>query len=272
MYDNAPNYQFPGSSVPQLPTTLDSINPAYYHQIAQFIAAKGGRLASVAGVVLYDTLRIDAGVLPTRDFVFYQNTVGNQQGLFVAGTTYTKQEIDTHPWVINSGQLATGYEALIWSIGVQFHIVGSLDNSVQTAGNPINLALDPGTLTTAAAADGILMGNLLRAFQEGLYFELFVNQTTFELGPGWRFPAGAYGGSGFAAMCSGATAPAFAIEDGVANNGFGFQYQMPVMRHIPPLTKFGIRMKVQNPFTTALAGPVRVVTTLEGIGIQPVTG
>jgi len=31
-------------------------------------------------------------------------------------------------------------------------------------------------------------------------------------------------------------------------------------------------MAVQNPFTIANVGTVRVVVTLEGIGIQPVTG
>lgn len=271
MYDTPPVYGFPGSSIPQLPSTLDQINPAYYNQIAAFIANKGGRLASVAGVVLYDTLRVDAGVLPTRDFVFFQNQIGAQQGLLVAGTQYSKQEIDVHPWITNGGQLSQGYEALIWSIGVQFHVVASLDDTVQTTGNAINLALAPGTATTALVTDLTFQSNVMRAFQEGLYFELFVNQTTFEMGPGWRFPAGAYGASGFEAMTS-VTAPVFAIGDGVINNGFGWSYQMPVMRHIPSLTKFGIRMKIQNPFNTTLTGPVRVVTTLEGIGLQPVTG
>jgi len=125
--------------MPGLPTVLDQINPSYYNQIANFIAQKGGRLASVTGVCLYDTLRADAGVLPLRDFVFFQNALGQQQGLLVAGTQYTKQEIDVSPWIVGGGQLAKGYEALIWSIGVQFHIVESLDNSVQTTGNFINL-------------------------------------------------------------------------------------------------------------------------------------
>jgi len=272
-----PAFGFGASQLGTLPSTLDGINPMYYQQIAQFLQTRYGspaaaRLASITGVTLYDTLRVDAGVLPSRDFIFYQTPVGQQGQLFVAGTAYTKQEIDIHPWIVQGGQLATGYESLIWSIGVQFHIVGSLDNSVQSSGNFINLPLDPGTLTTAVAADGVLMGNLMRAFQESLVFRFFINQTEFEIGPGWRFPAGCYGATGFAAQCSGATAPAFAIEDGYMNNGFGWSYQMPVMRHIPPLTKFGIRMQVQNPLTTANAGPIRVVTTMEGIGIQPVTG
>lgn len=270
-YGQNPNYGFVGSQQDVLPTTLDQINPSYYNQIANFIASKGGRLASVTGVVLYDTLRIDAGVLPSRDFVFFQNAVGQQQGLFVAGTQYTKQEIDVSPWITGGGQLSKGYEALVWSIGVQFHVVASIDDTSQTTGNAINLPLAPGTATTALITDLTFQSNVMRAFQESLYFSLFVNQTRFEDGPGWRFPAGPYGATGFEAMTS-VTAPAFAVGDGTINNGFGWSYQMPVMRHLPELTKFGVKMSVQNPFNTTLTGPVRVVVTLEGIGLQPVTG
>jgi hypothetical protein len=272
-YDQSPQFGFTGSSMPGLPTTLDDINPAYYDQISKFVAANGGRLASICGVELYDTLRVDPGVLPTRDFVFFQNAVGSQQGLFVTpSTTYVKQEIDVQPWLTNGGMLSKGYEALIWSLGVQFHIVGALDDSVQTSGNAIDLTLDPGALNTEGTADPIKMGNLLRAFQEGTYFKLFVNTTAFEDGPGWRFPAGPYGGSGFEAMCTSSSDLTFAQNDGYINNGFGWSCQFPVMRHLPELTKFGVRMSVQNPFTTANVGNVRVVVTLGGIGVQPVTG
>lgn len=271
-YDQSPQIGFTGSQMGGLPTTLDQINPSYYWQIEQFIREKGGRLASFTGVVLYDTVRVDAGVLPSRDFNFFQNAVGQQQGLFVAGTQYTKQEIDVSPWIVGGGTLAKDYEALIWSIGVQFHVVSALDESVQSSGNAINLTLDPGAITAEAATDPVKMGNIMRACQEGLYFKLFVNSTGFEDGPGWRFPAGPYGQSGYASMCSGATAPAFAVTDGAANNGFGWAYQMPIMRHIPQLTKFGVKMTVQNPFTTANVGTLRIVVTLEGIGISPITG
>jgi hypothetical protein len=271
-YDNPPNFQFTQGSIGVLPSTLDQVNPSYFQQIADFVDRHGGRLASITGVVLYDTLRIDSGVLPLRDFLFFQNAVGQAQNLFVAGTSYTKQEIDVSPWIVGGGQLAKGYEALIWSIGVQVHVVGALDDSLQTAGNFINLALDPGSLASEAAGDPVKMGNLMRALQESLYFQLFVNQTGFEDGPLWRFPSGPYGVSGFSAMTSALTAPAFAVADGAINNGFGWAYQMPVMRHIPELTKFGVRMKTQNPFTTANVEALRVVVTLEGIGLQPITG
>jgi hypothetical protein len=150
--------------------------------------------------------------------------------------------------------------------------VGSLDESNQTSGNAINLTNVVGTLEDEATTDAIKMGNLLRACQEGLYFSFFLNQTNFESGPGWRFPAGGYGASGFAAQCAAATAPTFAVQDGWINNGFGFSYQMPVMRHLPQLTKFGVRMSVQNGFANTDGLPFRIVVTLGGIGVQPVTG
>jgi hypothetical protein len=44
------------------------------------------------------------------------------------------------------------------------------------------------------------------------------------------------------------------------------------MRHLPSQTKFGVKLKVQNSFTTPTGYATRVVVTLGGIGIQPITG
>lgn len=267
MYEAQTQFGFTGSQIGSLPTTLDGINPAYYDTISQFVSANGGRLASINGVCLYDTLRIDAGVLPAREFIFFQNGVGQQQGLFVAGTSYTKQEIDVDPWVKN-GMLSKGYEALIWSIQVQINTVASLDESVQTSGNAVNLTLDPGIISGEAATDAVKQANVLRAFQEGTYFELFVNNTAFEHGTADRFPT-AYGIGGGIALAGTVAAPA---GDGALTNGLSWAYQMPVTRHIPEQTTFGVRMKVQNAFTLLNSGPVRVRVRLEGIGVQPITG
>ncbi len=275
MYDQPPQFNFTGSSLPGLPTTLNHINPGYYAQLASFLTEKYGRpenarLASINGVELYDTLRVDTGTVPLREFNFFQTPVGQNQNLLVAGTAYQKQEIDVHPWIVQGGQLALGYEALIWCIGVQFHIVGAADDTLQTTGNTINLTNAIGTLDGEAAADTIKMGNTLRAFQEGLWFEFFINQTGFENGPGWRFPAGIYGGSGFASAIG--PAAATSKSDGIINNGFGVAYQFPVMRHLPSQTKFGVKLKIQNSFVTPAAFSTNIVVTLGGIGIQPITG
>lgn len=274
MYDQSPQFGFTGSSMPGLPTTLNHINPMYYAQLSSFLSEKYGRpenarLASINGVELYDTLRVDAGAVPLREFIFFQTPVGQNQNLLVAGTAYQKQEIDVHPWIVQGGQLALGYEALIWCIGVQFHIVGALDDTLQASGNTIGLTNAIGLLDAEAAGDPVKMGNTLRAFQEGLWFEFFINQTGFENGPGWRFPAGIYGGTGFASSTGTA---AQAQTDGYINNGFGFAYQFPVMRHLPSQTKFGVRLKIQNSFTTPTAYSTRIVVTLGGIGVQPITG
>lgn len=267
MYQSETQFGFTGSEVGALPTTLGQINPAQYHQIADFVEQHGGRLSSVFEIDLYDTLRIDAGVLPTNEFLFYQNGVGQSQGLFVANTAYRKQEIDVTPWVKN-GQLSTGYAALVWEMQVQINVVQSIDESVQTSGNAINLTLDPGVVSGEAATDVVKQANILRACQEGLYFELFVNNTSFEHGTASRFPT--YLGIGGGNSVSGVVAAP--IGDGALTNGLGFVPQMPVMRYIPSLTSFGVRMKVQNPFTLANVGPLRIVTHLRGIGVQPVTG
>lgn len=267
-YQNPTTFGFPQSSLGTLPTTLDQINPAYYNQIASFVARNGGRLASICGIVLYDTLRINAGILPGRDFGFFQNSVGVPQGLFITpGITYVKQEIDISPWV-DAGKLAQGYEALIWGLEVQIHTVAALDETIQTTGNAVNLTLDPGLISGEAATDPIKQANVMRAFQEGLYFRLFVNNTEFEHGPTWRFPT-CYGTSPDIALAGTVVAPA---ADGALVNSLGWAYQMPVMRYIPSLTKFGVKMSVQNQFDLTTAGPVRVVVALTGIGVQPVTG
>ncbi len=271
MYQGDTSFGFTNSMTGALPTTLDHINPAYYTQINQFISERGlqARLSSVIGVRIYDTLRIDAGLLPSKSFTFFANGVGQSQSLFVTtATSYNKQAIDVSPWV-DSGKLSKGYEALIWSVQFQIHTCAALDESLQTTGDYVNLTLDPGTLTGEAAADGIRQANLMRAFQEGIYARLFVNQTNFEDGPLSLFPAGKYGTGGGIALAGVQANP---LADGSLTNGFGWEYQMPVMRVIPEQTKFGVGITVQNPFTTANVGPVRLVCVLEGIGVQPVTG
>lgn len=267
MYQQDTQFAFQGSQIGALPTTLDAINPAYYNQIQEFVAKNGGRLASIYSIDLYDTLRIDAGALTTQDVIFFQNGVGQQQSLLVAGTQYRKQEIDVSPWVKN-GVLSKGYEALVWSMQVQINTVASKDESVQTSGNAINLTNDPGVVSGENATDLVKQANILRAFQEGTYFELFVNNTSFEHGTASRFPT-EYGIGGGLAFTGAETAP---VGDGALTNGHGWATQMGVMRHIPEQTTFGVRMKIQNGFTLANVGPVRIVVHLYGIGVQPITG
>lgn len=271
-YDVPPQYGFTESRPGGMPSTLDQINPAYYGQIEQFVERHGGRMASISGVRLFDNLRVDVGVMPLTTFTFFQNGVNEQQSLFIAtGTTYRKQFIDVSYW-IDGGKLAQGYEALIWSMQVHIQLPTAGDNTVQTAGNAVNLPLDPGLVsaeTPAAAGAPFKVGNLMRAIMESFYFELFLNNTTFEHGPASLFPT-AYGSGNQVALAGVIAAP---VSDGLVANTTGWCYQFPVLRHIPSLTRFGVRMTNQNPFTTAATlSPFRVMVILEGIGVQPVTG
>lgn len=275
MYDQSPQFGFTQSSIPGLPTTLNRINPKYYEEIASFVRGNDARLASANGLILYDTLRMDpATTLSTSGFKFFQNGINTQQGLYNAGTAYTKQEIDVHPWVQN-GKLDDGYEALIWSIQIRVQLPGASDETVQTSGNALNLTNSAGAIFNEAAAagqgDAIKTGNVMRAFQEGFFFRFFVNDTRFEVGPGWRFPT-VYG-TGNQIAISGVVASA--ISDAALINGTGFwAYQMPFMRHIPSNTRFGVEMLVQNAMAFALTDGIpqfRIVVLLEGIGISPIT-
>jgi hypothetical protein len=266
-YDMQTQFGFANSQSGVLPSTLDQVNPAYYPQIAQFIQNKGGRLASVSGLRLYDTLRVDKGVQPLTAFNFFANGVGSSQGLFVAGTQYKKNNIDTSFWIDN-GKLAQGYDALIWSMQVLIVLPAANDKTVQTSGNAINLTNDPGAISGEAATDPVKTGNLLRAIQEGYYFEFFLNSTTFEHGTADLFPT-MYGSGNQLALAGTVAAPA---SDGMMSNSLGWAYQFPVLRHLPALTKFGVRLTPQNNFDTTNALPFRIKVVLEGIGIQPVTG
>lgn len=272
-YQQPPQYGFP-ESVPGggMPTTLDGINPAHYGMLENFIDRHGGRLASISGVRLYDTLRVDVGVMPLTTFTFFQNGLNENQSLFIAtGTTYRKQNIDVSYW-IDGGKLSQGYEALLWSMQVHVQLPSAGDNTIQTTGNGVNLPLDPGLVsaeTPAAAGAPFKSGNLMRAIMESFYFEFFINNSTFEHGTADLFPT-AYGAGNQLALAGVVAAP---ISDGMVANTTGYCYQFPIMRHLPSLTRFGIRMFSQNPFTTAATlSPFRVKVILEGIGVQPITG
>jgi hypothetical protein len=270
---DVPSFGFVRSQMGGLPTTLNHINPAYYHQIGEFVTQNDARLASANGVVLYDTLRIDPAVMSTAGFKFFQNGINVQQGLYNAGTAYTKQEIDVHPWIQN-GKLDEGYECLIWSIQIRIQLAAGNDLTVQTTGNGLNLTLAPGEVsdeTVTGLGAPSRTGNLMRAIQESLFFRFFVNDTRFEVGPVWRFPS-MYQIQNQLSMGGVIAAP---ITDGSMGNYSGWAYSMPFMRHIPQNTRFGMEMLVQNAFDNTLATGgqhFRIVCLLEGIGVSPITG
>lgn len=269
LFQQQPQFGFDNSNLGGLlPSTLDSVNPAFYDTIRQFVEkhAPDGRLASITGVRLYDFYRVDAGVMPQQGFVYFANAVSAQQGLVVAGTQYKKNNMDVSFW-IDGGKLAQGYEALIWSMQVVIVLPTSKDESVFTSGNNINLTNDPGIISGESATDAVKAGNLMRAALESSYFEFFMNNSTFEHGTGLLFPT-LYGPGNMVSLVGTVAAPA---SDGMLSNTCGWAYNMPILRHIPSLTRFGVRAQFQNPFDTTNTVPFRMGVILEGIGVSPAT-
>jgi hypothetical protein len=253
-----------------LPSTLDwnggAMNAQYFNQIADFVAKyPGASLKSFYWVRWFDTLRIDAGTMPQKNFSFFSQPKGAQGALFIAGTNYTKNSIDTN--MRDTGRLLLGYESLIWSMQLMPRLTGTLDSTVETSGDFINLPLITGTGTTAAAAGSggiILQNNLLRALQSSCAFTFKLNQSPFESGTLDLFPT-SYGATWGVAVDGNNF-----INDGRINNSLVGAIQLPIMRQLPALTNFEMLMEVQNPFVNP--EPLTLVCLLEGIGIQPLNG
>lgn len=256
--------RFTNSEIDLLPTTLGQINPAYYNQIAAFIASTNGSLRSYYGYRLYDTLRVDVGTMPISSYTFFAQGQQSQGALFVAGTSYTKQDIDTN--LQDDGKLPTEYDMLIWGFGCEIITTGVLPTSSITSGNTVNLTNNPGTENdVAGAASVIFQSNLLKAYQESCYVEFFVNNATFENGTLDFFPAGPYGTSAGRAVDGNNF-----IHEGRENNGFGLMYNTPIMRYLPSQMRFGVRLNNRVSFTNTR--PTLLRFYLEGLLVAPITG
>lgn len=268
LLQNAPKYGLAESDTSGLlPTVLGDVNPQYLGAIESFLDANDGKLSSITGIRLYDEYRADVGVMPTSQFIFYANSVNQQQQTLVSGTSYKKNNRDVSFW-IDGGKLAKDYSALIWSMQLAIILPGSKDESVFTTGNNIGLTNDPGIISGESATDAVKSGNLMRAILESLYLEFFINSTTFEHGTATLFPSN-YGPGNFVSLVGTVAAPG---SDGMVSNTCGWSYQMPIMRYLPDLTRFGVRAQFQNPFDTTNSLPFRLVMILEGIGSGPLTG
>lgn len=268
MFQQQPQFGFDNSDLGGLmPSTLDNVNPGYYDAIKAFVERAGGRLASLSGIRLYDVFRADRGIMPSSQFVFFANGVSQSQGLLVAGTQYKKNNLDTSFW-LDGGKLSSGYEALIMNMQIVILLPSARDETIQTTGNNLSLTLDPGIISGESATDAIKAGNLMRAVLESLYLEFFLNNSTFEHGPAMLFPS-QYGPGNYSALVGTVAAPG---GDGLVSNTVGYSYEFPILRHIPSMTRFGVRAQFQNPFDTSTSSEYRIMCVLQGVGIQPVTG
>jgi hypothetical protein len=254
------------------PSTLDGINPSQYALVQEVIKKNpSARLASLYGLRLFDTARVAAGTaLPTSEFELFANPVGTPQTELNGTTQYTKSFIDTN--MRTTRQLPAGQEAWITSIQARVLISGEQDLTAQTGAN-LGLANAPGIGDTATAAMNVLATNLAQAAYESIYLRFYYNQTVFEEGPLWAFPA-RYGVSGYAGgfqlKSESAVADAVGQNEVAVNNGFGFVFQLPIIRHIDSLYQFSVTIQAYNNFVPTRN--FRIQTILEGLGAKSVTG
>jgi len=252
-------------------STLDHVDPAQFGLIQQIIAANpGARLASFYGLRLYDTARVAAGTaFGASEFELFATPVGQQTTEMNGTTQYTKSKIDTNMSV--SRQLPQSQMAWITSIQCRVVVSGLLDNTAQTGAN-LGLANDPGIGSNIVAADDVAAVNLAQAAYESIYLKFNYNQTQFEEGPLYLFPA-RYGISGFAggfAYIPGTAGTTIAQNEVAVNNGFGFVYRLPIPREIESLYQFNVTLQALNTFTPTRNFRIQVI--LEGLGAKGVTG
>lgn len=254
------------------PSTLDAISPSQYALIQEIIKKHPkARMASLYGLRLFDTARVQAGTaLPLSEFELFANAVGNPQTELNGTTQYTKSLIDTN--LRTTRQLPAGQEAWITSIQARVLISGMLDDTVQSGAN-LGLANAPGLGDAAAAADNVLATNLAQAAYEGIYLRFYYNQTVFEEAPLWGFPS-RYGVSGYAGgfqlKSEAAVADAVGQNEVAVNNGFGFVFTLPMVRHIDSLYQFSVTLQAYNNFVPTRNFRIQVI--LEGLGAKSVTG
>lgn len=253
------------------PSTLDNVDPSQYALIQQIIAKMPrARLASLYGLRLFDSARIVAGTaLPLSEFDLFVNPIGSQQTELNGTTQYTKSKIDTN--MSTARQLPAGQEAWITSMQVRVLISGNLDDSTQTGAN-LGLANAPGIGSTLVAADDVLAVNLAQAAFEGIYATFKYNQTAFEEGPLWAFPSryGVSGFSGSAAYIPGTAGTTIMQNETAVNNGFGYVFRFPIVRHIDSLYQFSVTLQALNNFVPTRNFRIQVI--LEGLGAKSVTG
>lgn len=265
---NRPN--FAGGAAP---STLDGINPSQYGLIQEVLKKNPkARVASLYGLRLFDTARVVSGTaLPLGEIDLFSVPVGSATTEINGTTQYTKTLQDTN--MRATRQLPAGQEAWITSIQARVLISGMLDDTVQTSGQSLGLANDPGDGDGAAAADNILMTNLAQAAYESIYLKFQYAGAVFEECPLWGFPS-RYGVSGYAGGISlkqeAAVADAIGQNEAACNNGFGFVFQLPVLRHIDSLYQFSVSLQAFNNFVPTRNFRIQVI--LEGLGAKSVAG
>lgn len=213
-------------------------------------ALKGRLPKDAFGIRLYDTLRFKPGVA-TPTSVLRMFTSGLGQNGFVANQPaeqFSKTFFDTN--LIGGNQLPANEAIVVQSVQALVNVSAATDTTYPTSGAGTELPTD----TTAAAA--VAAANLTQAILNQASLVITVGSKEYEGGPLILFPS-RYGISGYAG---------FGVStnfEGVTNNGFGREWELPVERLIPPLVNFGVNIQFVQALTISRQFTIRIV--LEGI-------
>lgn len=261
----APNVNFPGVGA-GLPSTFDYVTPTQIGELARRIsedraAGNDGRLVSLYGDVLYDSFRILSGTLAEGEYDLFSTPKGQQATPLNGGAAAAYRKTLAQTNMTSANQLPGGNE--FWAVNMQVYLAlsGLLDDTT----NPDGSVISPGIESAAVAADAVNATNLMQTLQENISVTFYINGTEFEGGPIGLFPS-RFGISGYAANFAyipGAAGTTIGINETGINNGFGVPRELPIVRHIPPLTQFGVKLRVHSTFT--MTRIVNAKVAFEGI-------
>lgn len=193
-------------------------------------APDGSLWKDAYGLRLYDTFRIKAGtVLPTSQFLFFQQPLGSQQAGLNFAAQYAKTLMDTN--MQSNGQIQKGRLFVVHSMQIRLIESGATDTTYGSAGAGTEMPTAP------AGAAAVSAVNEEKALLEAGFVTFQVDNRDFEQGKFIHFPS-PYGISGFA----GGGVPGTTNTDtvAVANNGFGRPYRFPIPRYLDGLRQFQV--------------------------------
>ena len=230
------NYNLLGGD-PRL--TLDGMTGAELQKLG------ANSLEDVLGIRLFDTFRFkSAAAFAAQDLLAFSKALTDTQTLANDSTTsYTKKKTDTNNK--HAKQLPRGVRMKVLSLQIQL-IITNFNDTTESAG----MASDPTPKASDEAVNSSV--NLWNAFNDNVYVEFNVGGKTYEEGLLCHFPS-PYGMSGWSG----------AADEGVAQNGFGRAWRLPIPRWIDSGRAYEVKLTNLNSFTVTRSCKLRV--TLEAL-------
>jgi hypothetical protein len=225
----------------QLLETLDNLPAQEYAQRFK------GNIKNAIDTIRFDTLRIIAGTAIGLTEKSLFSVALNQTGATAdGGTTFKKDRVDTNMRVPN--EMEYGNVLIVESFQIE-----AIQGSAITTADTVNRVTDP-TAVAGATLSAVL--NLLAALKQS-WVEFRVGDRIVLEGRGIDFPAaGGIGGFGGG------------VEDGAAQNGFGFARQLREIVVLRPGEQFNVTYTPLANFTPVL--DMDLVFKLAGVRLRPV--